>query len=138
MDVHVKGVFFLTQALVPLLADGGRIVNLSSGLTRATFPGRVAYAVMKGAVEVLTRYLAQELGPRGIRVNTVAPGAVVTDFGGGRLRSDPALQAAIGAQAALGRPGEVDDIAPAIVALVSPALAWVTGERLDVSGGLRL
>ena len=109
MNIHLKGPFFLTQALLPLIGDGGRIVNLSSGLARFTFPGRAAYAVMKGAIEVLTRYLAMELGVRGIAMNTVAPGAIATDFGGGVLRDNPEVNAHVAAQTALGRAGVPDD-----------------------------
>jgi NAD(P)-dependent dehydrogenase (short-subunit alcohol dehydrogenase family) len=138
VDVHLRGVFFLTQALVPLMADGGGIVNISSGLTRFAFPGRAAYAAVKGAVEVLTRYLAQELGERGITVNTVAPGPVATDFGGGYLRDNRELRAVLAAQVALGRVGEPDDIGSAIAALLSPASRWVNGERIEASGGARL
>jgi len=137
-DVHVKGVFFLTQRLLPLLADGGQIVNLSSGLARFTFAGSGAYAAAKGAVEVLTRYLALELGERGITVNTIAPGAIATDFSGGMVRDDPQLQAAISAQTALGRVGQPDDVGAAVAALVTSGSRWITGERIEVSGGTRL
>ncbi|MBW8484611.1 SDR family NAD(P)-dependent oxidoreductase [Actinomadura parmotrematis] len=138
VDVHVRGVYFLTQKLVPLMADGGRIVNLSSGLTRFTTPGMSAYAMMKGAVEVFTRYLAKELGPRGIAVNTVAPGPVATDFEGGRLRDDEQVRGALGSMAALGRIGEPDDIGAAIATLLRPGTGWITGQRVEASGGLFL
>jgi NAD(P)-dependent dehydrogenase (short-subunit alcohol dehydrogenase family) len=138
VDVHFKGVFFLTQKLVPLLADNGSIVNLSSGLTRVTGPDRAAYGSVKGAVEVLTRYLAAELGPRGITVNTIAPGAVATDFSGGVLRDTPAVQEHIASVTALGRIAYADDIGPAIAALLGPANRWVNGQRVEVSGGLHL
>ncbi len=138
MAVHLKGVFFLTQALVPLLADGARILNVSSGLTRFTFPGKAAYAMMKGGIEVLTRYLAQELGPRGIRVNVLAPGAIATDFGGGVVRDDPQVHAAIAGCTALGRVGEADDIGGAVAALLAPGSAWINGQRIEASGGMRL
>ncbi len=118
-DVHVKGVFFLTQRLLPLLADGGTIVNVSSGLARFSFPGSGAYAAAKGAVEVLTRYLALELGGRGITVNTIAPGAIATDFSGGMVRDNAEMQAGIAAQTALGRVGQPDDVGGAIAALVT-------------------
>lgn len=137
-DVHVKGVFFLTQRLLPLLADGGAIVNVSSGLARFSFPGSGAYAAAKGAVEVLTRYLALELGGRGITVNTIAPGAIATDFSGGMVRDDPEMQAAIAAQTALGRVGRPDDVGAAVAALVTSASRWISGERIEVSGGMRL
>jgi NAD(P)-dependent dehydrogenase (short-subunit alcohol dehydrogenase family) len=136
VDVHFKGVFFLTQKLAGRLADGGRVVNLSSGLTRHVFPERAAYASVKGAVEVLTRYLAAELGPRGITVNTIAPGATATDFSGGVLRDTPALQEHVASITALGRHGVAEDVAGAIAALVAPGSRFVTGERLEVSGGL--
>ena len=115
--VHFKGVFFLTQKLLPLLADGARIVNLSTGLTRFAQPGRASYAAMKGAIEVLTRYLAKELGPRGIGVNTVAPGAIETDFSGGLVRDNPEINKAIAGSTALGRVGLPDDIGPMIASL---------------------
>jgi NAD(P)-dependent dehydrogenase (short-subunit alcohol dehydrogenase family) len=138
VDVHFKGVFFLTQRLAPRLADGGTIVNVSSGLTRFTFPERVAYGSVKGAVEVLTRYLAAELGPRGITANTIAPGAVATDFSGGMVRDNPAVQEHLAAQTALGRHAVADDIGPAIAALVGAGNHWVTGQRIEVSGGMHL
>jgi NAD(P)-dependent dehydrogenase (short-subunit alcohol dehydrogenase family) len=138
VDVHLKGVFFLTQRLLPLLADGGAIVNVSTGLTRATFPGRAAYASMKGAVEVLTLHLAAELGARGIRVNTIAPGAVATDFSGGVVRDDPQVAAHIAGVTALGRTATADDIGGAIAALLDAGAAWITAQRIEVSGGLHL
>ena len=136
VNVHFKGVFFLTQALLPLMADGGRIVNVSSGLTRFALPGYAAYAAMKGAVEVLTRYMAKELGPRGIAVNTIAPGAIETDFGGGRVRDDAQLNGFIASQTALGRVGLPDDIGGAIASLLSPGSRWVNAQRIEVSGGM--
>ncbi|WP_368647221.1 SDR family NAD(P)-dependent oxidoreductase [Castellaniella ginsengisoli] len=138
MNEHLKGVFFLTQALAPLLADGARILNVSSGLTRFSFPGKAAYAVMKGGVEVLTRYLAKELGPRGIRANVLAPGAIATDFGGGIVRDDPQVGAAIAGSTALGRVGEADDIGGAVAALLAPGSAWINGQRIEASGGMLL
>ncbi len=134
-QVHVKGVFFLTQALLPLIADGGRIVNVSSGLTRITYPGRIAYASMKGAVEVMTRYMAKELGPRRIAVNVVAPGAIQTDFSGGVVRDNPEVNRHIGEVTALGRPGLPDDIGPMIASLLSEDNRWVNAQRIEVSGG---
>ncbi len=136
VNVHLKGVFFLTQKLLPLMADGGRIVNLSSGLTRFALPGYAAYAAMKGAVEVLSRYMAKELGPRGIAVNTVAPGAIATDFGGGAVRDTPQLNAFVASQTALGRVGEADDIGAMVASLVSPDHRWVNAQRIEVSGGM--
>lgn len=134
-NVHVKGVFFLTQALLPLLADGGRIVNLSSGLTRVSFPGFSAYAAAKGAIEVLTVYLAKELGHRGITANVVAPGAIETDFLGGAVRDIPDYNKAFAAMTALGRVGVPDDIGPMIAGLLGGENRWVTGQRIEVSGG---
>ena len=136
MNLHFKGVFFLTQALLPLLADGGRIVNVSSGLTRFALPGFAAYAEMKGAIEVLTKYLAKELGARGIAVNVLAPGAIATDFGGGAVRDNPEMNAHIAAQTALGRVGQPDDIGGAIAALLSDDSRWVNAQRIEVSGGM--
>jgi NAD(P)-dependent dehydrogenase (short-subunit alcohol dehydrogenase family) len=136
VGVHLKGVYFLTQALLPLIADGGRIVNLSSGLARFALPGASAYAMMKGGIEVFTRYLAKELAPRGITVNTVAPGAIATDFNGGRVRDDAQMQQLVGQMTALGRAGVPDDIGPVIAALLSDSHRWVTAQRIEVSGGM--
>jgi NAD(P)-dependent dehydrogenase (short-subunit alcohol dehydrogenase family) len=133
--VHLKAPFFLTQRLAPMLADGGRIVNVSTGLARFTLPGYAAYATMKGGVEVLTRYLAKELGGRGITVNTIAPGAIETDFGGGVVRDDPGVNAYVASQTALGRVGLPDDVGGALALLVSPEARWITGQRIEVSGG---
>ena len=136
--VHLKGVLFLTQTLLPLINDGGRIVNVSSGLTRITYPGSAAYAAMKGAVEVLTRYLAKELGPRRIAVNVVAPGAVQTDFSGGMVRDNPAVNKAVADATALGRPGVAEDIGPMIASLLSEDNRWVNAQRIEVSGGMAI
>lgn len=138
VDIHFKGPFFLTQTLLPLIADGGRIVNVSSGLARFTLPGSSAYASMKGAIEVLTRYLAKELGPRGIAVNVVAPGAIETDFSGGMVRDNPQLNAMIASQTALGRVGLPDDIGGAISLLLQPGNGWINGQRIEASGGMFL
>jgi NAD(P)-dependent dehydrogenase (short-subunit alcohol dehydrogenase family) len=138
MNVHFKGVFFLTQSLLPLIADGGRIVNLSSGLTRFSFPGYVAYASMKGAIEVLTRYLAVELGPRRIAVNTFAPGAIATDFGGGAVRDNETVNAHVASITALGRVGLPEDIGPAIASLLSEDNRWINAQRIEASGGMML
>jgi NAD(P)-dependent dehydrogenase (short-subunit alcohol dehydrogenase family) len=135
VNVHLKGVLFLTQALLPMMVDGGRIVNLSSGLTRMTLPGYGAYSAMKGAVEVLTRYLAQELGGRGIAVNTVAPGAIETDFGGGAVRDNADINNHIASITALGRVGVPDDIGPMIASLLSEDNRWINAQRIEVSGG---
>lgn len=136
--VHFKGVFFLMQKLLPLLRDGGRITNISSGLTRMTFPALSGYASMKGAVEVLTRYLAKELGSRRIAVNTVAPGAIATDFSGGVVRDNSELNKLITDMTALGRVGLPDDIGPMIAALLSDENRWINAQRIEVSGGMGL
>ncbi len=135
MNIQFKGVFFLTQKLLPLIRDGGRIVNLSSGLARFTLPGYSAYASMKGAIEVLTRYLAKELGPRQITANVIAPGAIATDFGGGAVRDNPEINQFIASQTALGRVGVPDDIGGAIASLLSDDNRWVNAQRIEVSGG---
>lgn len=135
MNIHVKGVFFLTQKLLPLINDGGRIVNISSGLARFALPGYAAYASMKGAIEVLTRYMAKELGQRQIAVNVVAPGAIETDFNGGAVRDNPEINSFIASQTALGRVGLPDDIGGAIAALLSEENRWVNAQRIEVSGG---
>ena len=135
INIHVKGVFFLTQKLLPLINDGGRIVNVSSGLTRFTLPGYAAYASMKGAVEVLTRYMAKELGSRQIAVNVVAPGAIETDFNDGAVRDNPEINNFIASQTALGRVGVTDDIGGAIASLLSTENRWVNAQRIEVSGG---
>jgi NAD(P)-dependent dehydrogenase (short-subunit alcohol dehydrogenase family) len=138
VNVHFKGVFFLTQTVLPLIADGGAIVNVSTGLTRFTAPGQAAYAAMKGAIEVLTRYQARELGVRGIRVNAIAPGATATDFGNGLVRDNEQVRAYLTSQVALGRIGEPDDIGPAVAALLSDDNRWMTAQRVEVSGGQSL
>jgi NAD(P)-dependent dehydrogenase (short-subunit alcohol dehydrogenase family) len=133
--IHLKGPFFLTQTLLPLIADGGRIVNISSGLTRIIYPGRITYASMKGAVEVMTRYMAKELGQRRIAVNAVAPGAIQTDFSGGVVRDNPEVYRHIADATALGRPGLPDDIGLMIASLLSEDNRWVNAQRIEVSGG---
>ena len=138
MNVRLKGPFFLTQRLLPLLADGGRILNVSSGLARFSFPGSSAYAMMKGGIEVFTRYLAAELGPRGITANTLAPGAIETDFSGGRVRDNPEVNRMVSANTALGRAGRTSDIGPIAAALVSAENRWMNGQRIEASGGMRL
>jgi NAD(P)-dependent dehydrogenase (short-subunit alcohol dehydrogenase family) len=138
MNIHFKGTFFLTQKVLPLIQDGGRIVNLSSGLARFSNPGYAAYGSMKGAIETLTRYLAKELGPRRIGVNVVAPGAIETDFGGGAVRDNAELNKAIAVGTALGRVGLPEDIGGVVAFLCSPESAWINGQRLEVSGGFQL
>lgn len=138
VNVHFKGVYFLTQKLLPLINDGGRIVNISSGLARVCIPGTSAYGAAKGAVEVLTRYMAKELGPRRITVNTVAPGAIETDFSGGMVRDNPEVNKQVASMTALGRAGLPDDIGPMIAALLADDNRWVNGQRIEVSGGMLL
>ncbi len=137
-NVHFKGVFLLTQTLLPLIRDGGRIVNVSSGLTRIVIPGSASYGAMKGAVEVLTKYMAKELGPRGIAVNVVAPGAIETDFSGGMLRDNPDVNRQVAGMTALGRTGLPDDIGPMIASLLSEDNRWVNAQRIEVSGGMSI
>lgn len=134
-NTHVKGVFFLTQTLLPLLSDGGRIVNFSSGLTRVSAAGFSAYSAAKGAVEILTLYMAKELASRGITANTVAPGAIETDFLGGAVRDMPDLNTQFAAMTALGRVGVPDDIGPMVASLLGPDNRWITAQRIEVSGG---
>lgn len=136
--VHLKAPYLLTQRLLPLMNDGGRIVNVSSGLARFSYDGSSAYAVMKGGVEVLTRYLAKELGARGIAANTVAPGAIATDFSGGMVRDNPEVNRMVAGATALGRVGEPDDIGPMVAALLSDDNRWVNGQRIEASGGMNL
>lgn len=136
MNIHLKGVFFLTQKLLPLIADGGRILNVSSGLARFSQPGYAAYACMKGAVEVLTRYLAHELGERGIAVNVIAPGAIETDFGGGVVRDNAQVNAHLAKATALGRVGLPDDIGGVVAALLAEETGWINAQRIEVSGGI--
>lgn len=136
VNVHLKGVFFLTQKLLPIIADGGRIINLSSGLARFAFPDTAAYAMVKGGIEVFTRSLAKEFGSRGITANTVAPGAIATDFNGGRLRDNADLQQTVSKVTALGRTGVADDIGPMIASLLSDDNRWVNGQRIEASGGM--
>jgi NAD(P)-dependent dehydrogenase (short-subunit alcohol dehydrogenase family) len=138
MNVHLKSAFFLTQGALELLNNGGGVVNVSSGLTRFSFPGYDAYATMKGGVEVMTKYMAQALGSRGIRVNVLAPGAIETDFGGGAVRDTPTLNQAIAEHTALGRVGLPEDIGGVVAFLCSDAARWITGTRIEASGGMWL
>lgn len=138
MNIHFKGVYFLTQKTLPLLRDNGRIVNVSSGTTRFCIPGYSIYASMKGAIETFTRYMAKDLGPRGITVNVLAPGAVETDFNNAAVRSNPDLNAFIASQTALGRVGQVDDIGEIVAFLASEEAHWITGQRIEASGGMFL
>jgi len=138
LNVHFKGGFFLAQKALPLLNDGGGIVNISTGLARFSFPGYAAYASMKGAIETLTKYQAKELGARGIRVNVVAPGAIETDFGGGAVRDNAALNANIASATALGRVGLPEDIGGVVAFLCTDDARWINAQRIEVSGGMML
>ncbi len=137
-NIHFKGVYFLTQKLLPLIADGGRIITVSTGLTRFAMPGYSVYAALKGAIEVLTKYLAKELGARGIAVNTIAPGAIETDFGGGVVRDNEQVNKVIADHTALGRVGLPDDIGGVVAFLCSEEARWVNAQRLEASGGMHL
>lgn len=138
VNIHLKGTFFLSQQLLPLMNDGGRILNVSTGLARFALPGYAAYAAMKGGIEVLSRYMAKELGARGIAVNVVAPGAIETDFGGGAVRDNAQLNAMVASQTALGRVGQPDDIGGVIAALLQPGTGWINAQRIEASGGMFL
>lgn len=137
-SVHFKGVLFLTQKLLPLMNDGGRIVNISSGLARFAMPNRIGYGSMKAAVEALTRYMAVELGSRRITANVVAPGAIATDFSGGMVRDNPQVNKAVAGNTALGRVGLPEDVGPVIAALLSDDFGWVNAQRLEVAGGIHI
>jgi len=138
MNIHLKGVFFLTQKALPIINDGGRIINLSTGLARFSTPGYAAYASMKGGIETLTKYLAKELGSRGIAVNVVAPGAIETDFGGGVVRDNEQVNQHIAGTTALGRVGKPDDIGSVIAFLCTADAKWINAQRIEVSGGMNL
>ena len=137
-NIHLKSTFFLTQKLVPHLVDGGKVINLSSGLARFSFPGSSAYGSMKGAIDVLTRYMAKELGSRKISVNSIAPGAIATDFSGGMVRDTPAVQTQIADMTALGRIGYPEDIGPLIASMLGDENGWINGQRIEASGGIFL
>ena len=136
MNIHLKGPFFLTQKLLPLMADGGRILNVSSGLARFALPGSSAYAILKGAIEVLTRYQARELGERGITANVLAPGAIATDFSGGMVRDNPQVNKMVAGNTALGRVGLPDDIGDMVALMLSDEAGWMTAQRVEASGGM--
>lgn len=137
-NVHFKGPVFLTQKLLPLMQDGGRIVNISTGLARFSSPGRGVYGALKGAVEVWTRYLAQELSPRRIAANTVAPGPIATDFSGGMVRDNKEISAALASHTALGRVGVAEDIGGVVAFLCTPDARWINGQRIEAAGGIHL
>ncbi|WP_443939762.1 SDR family NAD(P)-dependent oxidoreductase [Pedobacter sp. MW01-1-1] len=136
VDIHFKGVFFLTQKFLPFMNDGGGIVNLSSGLARFALPGSSVYGSMKAAIDMLTKYMAKELGARKIKVNAVAPGAIETDFGGGRTRDDKNVNAVVASNTALGRAGLPDDIGGVVAFLCTEDARWITAQRIEVSGGM--
>jgi NAD(P)-dependent dehydrogenase (short-subunit alcohol dehydrogenase family) len=138
LNIHFKGVYFLTQKLLPMMNDGGAIINLSSGTTRFSFPGYSMYASMKGAIEILTKYLAKELGERRIRANVVAPGAIETDFNNAGLKNNPQRKAYLASQTPLGRVGQADDIGSVVAFLCSDDAKWINGQRIEVSGGINL
>lgn len=138
MNIHLKGVYFLTQKALPFMNEGGRIINISSGLARFSLPGYSAYGSMKGTVEVLTRYLAKELGPRGIAANVVAPGAIATDFGGGVTRDNKEVNENIASATALGRVGVAEDIGGIVAFLCTEEGRWINGQRIEASGGMML
>lgn len=138
LAIHVKGPFFLTQALLPYIKNGGHILNVSSGLARFSLPGSGAYAMAKGAVEVMTRYMAKEFASRQIRVNTLAPGAIATDFRDGKVRDNPQMNQMVASITALGRVGEAEDIGNAVAMLLSENSGWITGQRIEASGGMFL
>jgi NAD(P)-dependent dehydrogenase (short-subunit alcohol dehydrogenase family) len=138
LNVHFKSVYFLTQKLLPVLQNGGSIVNISSGTTRFSNPGYSVYASMKGAIEVLTKYMAKELGTRGIRANVVAPGPVETDFNGGAIRNNPQFKNMLGSMSPLGRVGSADDIGSVVAFLCSEDSKWINGQRIEVSGGINV
>lgn len=138
MNIHFKGVYFLTQKALPLISDGGRIINLSTGLARFTGPGYSAYAAMKGAIETLSKYQAKELGARGITVNVIAPGPIETDFGGGVIRDNPKYNQIIAASTALGRAGVPDDIGGVVAFLCTEEARWINAQRIEVSGGTNI
>ncbi|WP_168880033.1 SDR family NAD(P)-dependent oxidoreductase [Rhizobium sp. P28RR-XV] len=135
IDTHLRGPVFLTQKLLPLIADGGRILNVSSGFVRITMAGYGLYAAAKAAIQTLTKFMAVELGARQIRVNTIAPGAIATDFGGGVVRDDANVNAYVAGTIALGRVGEPDDIGGAVAAILSDDMGWANGTTFDISGG---
>ncbi len=138
LNVHFKGVYFLTQKVLALMNDGGGIINISTGTTRFSNPGYSLYASMKGAVEVLTRYIAKEYGNRGIRANVVAPGPVETDFNNAAIRSNPQLKGMLSGMTALGRVGTPDDIGGVVAFLCTDDSKWVNGQRIEVSGGINV
>ena len=138
LNVHFKGVYFLTQKIVAIMNDGGAIINISTGTTRFSNPGYSVYASMKGAIEVFTKYLAKELGPKGIRANVIAPGPVETDFNNGAIKNSPQFKAMLGTMSPLGRVGAADDLGGVVAFLCTDDAKWINGQRLEVSGGINI
>jgi NAD(P)-dependent dehydrogenase (short-subunit alcohol dehydrogenase family) len=138
MNVHFKGVYFLTQKSVAMMNDGGRIINISTGTTRFCVPGYSIYASMKGGIEIFTRYLAKELGPRGFTANVVAPGPVETDFNNASIRNNPQMKGFMATMSPLGRVGAADDLGGVIAFLCGPDAGWINGQRIEVSGGINI
>lgn len=138
LNVHFKGAYFLTQKSLPLLSNGGRIINISTGTTRFCVPGYSMYASMKGAMEIFTKYLAKELGTRGITANIVAPGPVETDFNSAAIRSNPQMKTFLSSLSPLGRVGEAEDIGGVVAFLCSDEARWINGQRIEVSGGINI
>ena len=138
INIHLKGVYFLTQKALPFINNGGRIINISSGLARFAMPGSSAYGSMKGAIEVFTRYLAKELGPSGIAANVVAPGAIETDFGGGHVRDNKDINQRVASVTALGRVGLPEDIGGVVAFLCTEEARWINAQRIEISGGMNL
>ncbi len=138
LNIHLKSVYFLTQKLLPHLHDGSSIVNISTGTTRFCVPGYSVYASMKGGVEIFTKYLAKELGARGIRANVVAPGPVETDFNSAAIRSNPQMKGFLAGLSPLGRVGQADDIGSVVAFLCTPEAKWINGQRIEVSGGINV
>lgn len=138
LNVHFKGIYFLTQKFVPHINSGGRIINISSGTTRFTNPGYSVYASMKGAIETFTKYLAKELGTKGIGANVVAPGPIETDFNNAAIRNNPQMKGILSAMSPLGRVGEADDIGSVVAFLCTDDAKWINGQRIEVSGGINV
>jgi NAD(P)-dependent dehydrogenase (short-subunit alcohol dehydrogenase family) len=138
LNIHFKGVYFLTQKSIAHMNDGGAVINISSGTTRFCVPGYSVYSSLKGAVEIFTKYIAKEYGSRGIRANIVAPGPIETDFNNAAIRSNPQMKSFLGSQTALGRVGQADDIGSVVAFLCTDDAKWVNGQKIEVTGGINL
>jgi NAD(P)-dependent dehydrogenase (short-subunit alcohol dehydrogenase family) len=138
LNVHFKGIYFLTQKCVPFINEGGRIINISTGTTRFSNPGYSVYASMKGAIEVFTKYLAKELGAKGIGANIVAPGPIETDFNNAAIRSNPQMKERLSSLSPLGRVGNATDIGGVVAFLCTDEARWINGQRIEVSGGINV